>query len=90
MAYDAVRLVDSAVTTLNGDISDTDAFAAAIHEANFDSVRGKFSFNTNNHPLQDMYLAKVVKDENGDFVSVSEGIIAESMVDSYVDQCDMK
>lgn len=90
MAYDAVRLINGAVTDLDGDIGDTETFLKAIHAANFQSVRGKFKFNTNNHPIQDMYLAKVVKDDKGGFVAVSEGVIVEDMVDSYVDQCDMK
>lgn len=90
MAYDAVRLIDSAVARLDGDIDDTKAFSDALHAADFASVRGDFKFNTNNHPIQDMYLAKVVKDDNGNYVSVSEGVIAEDMIDSYVGECAMK
>lgn len=89
MAYDTVRLIDSAVAKIDGNVDDTNALRAALHEADFASVRGEISFNHNNHPIQDMYLAVVEEDESGNFVAVSTGVIAEDMIDSYADQCDL-
>lgn len=90
MAYDSVRLIDSAVAKVGGNVDDTDAFRAAIREADFASVRGEISFNTNNHPIQDMYLATVEQDDSGNYVAVSSGVIAEDMKDVYAESCDME
>lgn len=90
MAYDTVRLIDSAVAKVEGNVDDTDALRAALHEADFASVRGEIKFNTNNHPIQNMYLAVVKDDGHGSFVAVSDGVIAENMIDSYVSECKMK
>ena len=43
-------------------VKDADAFRAALEAAEFKSVRGKFRFNTNHHPIQDFYVREVVKD----------------------------
>ncbi|MEQ9259160.1 MAG: ABC transporter substrate-binding protein [Roseovarius sp.] len=89
MAYDTVRLIDSAVAKVEGNVDDTDAFRAALHAADFASVRGEISFNTNNHPIQDMYLATVEQDDSGNFVAVSSGVIVEDMKDVYAESCEM-
>lgn len=88
MAYDTVRLIDSAVGKID-EVSDTDALRAALEEADFASVRGNTSFNNNHHPIQNMYLAVVEEDESGNYVAVSDGVIEENMVDSYAKDCDM-
>ncbi|KJS43105.1 MAG: hypothetical protein VR71_11605 [Roseovarius sp. BRH_c41] len=90
MAYDAVRLIDSAVAEVDGHVEDTDAFRAAIRKADFASVRGDFEFNNNNHPIQNMYLATVQKDDNGNFIAVSDGVIVEAMKDSFAAECSME
>src|SRR5690606_38456484 len=51
-AYDTGLLVVSA--TQKASVKDAEAFRAALKAAEFESVRGKFSFNTNNHPIQDI------------------------------------
>lgn len=89
MAYDTVRLVDAAMGQVD-DPGDSDALSAAIKKADFNSVRGDFEFNTNNHPIQSMYLAKVTQDESGSFVATSEGVIAEKLGDSYASECNME
>ena len=89
MAYDAVRLIDSAAAKVD-DVDDTDAFRAALREADFASVRGEFKFNTNQHPIQAMYLATVEADEDGNYIAVSESVIEEAMEDSYAKDCSME
>ncbi|WP_083545758.1 ABC transporter substrate-binding protein [Sulfitobacter alexandrii] len=59
-AYDTANLILSAVE--KADIADRDAFRAALKEADFDSVRGKFKFGNNNHPIQDIYVREVIKE----------------------------
>ena len=38
-----------------------DALRAAIKQADFESVRGNFSFNNNHYPIQDFHSLNVVK-----------------------------
>lgn len=62
--YDSVMLVDSAVRKV-GNLDDKDALRDALKEADFDSLRGEFSFSTNHFPVQDFYLTRAVKREDG-------------------------
>jgi branched-chain amino acid transport system substrate-binding protein len=63
--YDTARLIGSALKTVSGDLTNLDAFKAAIKSANFDSVRGNFSFGTNQHPVQDLYIREVIAKDGG-------------------------
>jgi len=46
-------------------VSDIGAFREALRKADFDSVRGKFSFGINQHPVQELYVREVVKLDDG-------------------------
>jgi branched-chain amino acid transport system substrate-binding protein len=63
-AYDAGRLLNVAVGKLQGKVSDKRALAQAVKSAGaeFHSVRGPFSFNKNNLPVQNYYAFQVVKE----------------------------
>ncbi|MEE2810767.1 MAG: ABC transporter substrate-binding protein, partial [Pseudomonadota bacterium] len=52
--YDTANLLLSAID--KADVNDDAAFAAALKEADFASVRGEFSFAANNHPIQNVYV----------------------------------
>ncbi len=83
-AYDTGSLIVSAAAKAS--VKDAAAFRAALKEADFASVRGKFSFNTNNHPIQDIYVREVVKD--GDVLT--NKIIGTAFTDhkdAYAEQC---
>ncbi len=83
-AYDTGSLVVSA--SAKASVKDADAFRAALKAADFASVRGKFSFNTNNHPIQDIYVREVVKE--GDVLT--NKIIGTAFTDhkdAYAEQC---
>ncbi|EKF19088.1 ABC transporter substrate-binding protein [Nitratireductor pacificus] len=85
-AYDTANLILSAAAKAS--VKDKDAFRAALKEAQFDSVRGKFSFNTNNHPIQDFYVREVVKD--GD--TLTNKIVGTAFTDhkdAYAAECKM-
>ncbi|MGB3391139.1 MAG: ABC transporter substrate-binding protein [Pseudaminobacter sp.] len=85
-AYDTGSLIVSAAAKAS--VKDADAFRAALKEADFDSVRGKFKFNTNNHPIQDLYVREVVKE--GDVLT--NKIIGTSFTDhedAYAKDCKM-
>jgi branched-chain amino acid transport system substrate-binding protein len=86
-AYDTANLIISAKKTAS--VKDADAFRAALTEAKFDSVRGKFKFNTNRHPIQDFYVREVFKDADG---VLTNKIIATSFTDhqdAYAAECKM-
>jgi len=85
-AYDTANLILSAMGKAS--ISDKDAFKAALKEADFASVRGSFKFNTNQHPIQNIYVREVVKE--GDVLT--NRIIAtafENHEDAYAKDCKM-
>lgn len=82
--YDAANLILSAMD--KADVKDADAFRAALAAAEFDSVRGDFTFGTNQHPVQDYYVREVIKE--GDVFT--NKIISASLtdhVDAYAAEC---
>ena len=84
--YDTGLLLASAAA--KADVSDADAFRAALKKADFQSVRGKFSFGANNHPVQDIYMREVVKE--GDVVTNRLlGVAISDHTDAYAPECKM-
>ena len=82
--YDTANLLLSAMD--KADINDDAAFGAALMEADFDSVRGKFSFAANRHPIQDIYVREVIRE--GDVLTNKiVGTAMEDRSNEYVDQC---
>ena len=65
--YDAVALLDSAVTAVNGDLSDKEGMRKAMEKADFKSVRGDFKFGNNHIPIQNFYLQDAVKNADGSY-----------------------
>jgi len=89
-AYDAPLLIDSAVRAVNGDLSDKDGMRDAMRKANFDSVRGKFTYNVNHIPIQNFYKREVVADGDGNPKIVTRGVVFENHKDSHYKDCKMK
>ncbi|MBS3651254.1 ABC transporter substrate-binding protein [Pseudaminobacter sp. 19-2017] len=86
-AFDTGSLIAAAAAKAS--VKDADAFRAALAAAEFDSVRGKFKFNTNHHPIQDFYVREVIK--NGEGVLTNK-IVATSFTDhqdAYVKDCKL-
>lgn len=86
-AYDTASLIVAAAGKAS--VKDADAFRTALKAAEFESVRGKFKFNTNNHPIQDLYVREVIKE--GDVLT--NKIIATSFTDhtdAYAKDCPLK
>ena len=88
-AYDAARLIDSAVAAVGGDVADHDAFRAALRAAKFKSVRGPFRFNQNHFPIQNFYLRQVEKDAQGRLVSAMQATVFTDHADAYQPECGM-
>jgi branched-chain amino acid transport system substrate-binding protein len=90
LGYDAIKAIDGAVRGVNGKIEDKDALRAAMRKANFDSVRGKFKFNNNHFPIQDLFMMEVKKDEKGNPTSALKEIAIADWQDPLHTQCPMK
>src|SRR5690242_13524004 len=88
--YDAANLIASAVAATNGNLSDKAVVQKALEKADFNSVRGKFRFNTNHMPIQNFYLQEAVKDADGNFVLKTVATIVEDNQDRFVTQCHMR
>lgn len=88
--YDTARLLDSAARAVDGNLDNRDALRAAIHKADFQSVRGKFKFNKNNFPIQNIYIREVVRNENGELMNKFVETILHDHADPFVAECAMK
>ena len=69
-------------------IKDTDKFRNELRKANFASTRGKFSFDKNHHPIQDIYVREVIKEGK----TLTNKIVSVGLKDHsnvYVSECNM-
>ncbi len=87
--FDAASVLEAAVKTVGGNVTDRAAFARAVKTARFESVRGKFSFNSNNMPVQDFHSLEVVRSGEGAAFRLLETTFPQH-VDSYVGSCPMQ
>ncbi|WP_284775219.1 ABC transporter substrate-binding protein [Agrobacterium sp. lyk4-40-TYG-31] len=83
-AYDAAQLIVSAAA--KADVKNADAFRAELLKADFKSPRGNFKFNTNQHPIQDIYITEVVKKDGVLTNKTVEKIFADHG-DAYAKDC---
>ncbi len=88
-AYDAAMLLDSAISAVGGNLSDQDALRTALEKADFSSLRGDFKFGHNHYPIQDFYLVKVAKREDGKYQTEIAEKVFEDYQDVYADDCSM-
>jgi branched-chain amino acid transport system substrate-binding protein len=88
--YDAVGLIDSAVTAVKGDLSDKDGLRREMEKADFKSVRGDFRFGNNHIPIQSFYLQDAVKNADGSYALKTVATIVKDDQDRFHDQCPMK
>jgi branched-chain amino acid transport system substrate-binding protein len=58
--------------------------------AKFESVRGKFRFNTNHFPIQDWYGVEIVKDPRWKVTTALRERIFEDRGDAYAQDCPLK
>jgi len=87
--YDTAMLLDAAIGSLDGDLSDNEAVREALKTVEFPSLRGEFSFNTNQHPIQNFRLAQVVQRADGKFATSYVETVFEDYGDVYAEQCEM-
>ncbi|MCH2096154.1 MAG: ABC transporter substrate-binding protein [Rhodobacteraceae bacterium] len=84
--FDTANLLISAIEA--ADVSDADAFRAALKAANFDSTRGDFAFADNHHPIQTIYAREVIQ-EGDVFTNKILRVALENHSNAYVDDCKM-
>ncbi|MEM6495663.1 MAG: ABC transporter substrate-binding protein [Pseudomonadota bacterium] len=89
-AYDSIMLIKSAVDAVNGDTSKMDDMRKAMKAANFDSVRGKFTYGNNHMPIQNFYLRQVVKDADGVWTTKITKTVYKNHQDVYAKDCKLK
>jgi len=84
--YDTGNLLISALKATGGD-TDPARLDAALMKADFASVRGRFRFDTNRHPVQDIYVREVFKDSAGNITHRLVGKVYEDHRGAYVGEC---
>jgi branched-chain amino acid transport system substrate-binding protein len=88
--FDAIFMIDDAVRAVKGNLADKKDMIARIDKAQFPSVRGKFSFNTNHFPIENFYLLKIEKDTDGQYVRKIQSVVFANHKDAYYTECHMK
>ena len=89
-SYEGILLIDSAVKAVKGKVSDTKAMVAALRKADYDSIRGRYKFNVNHHPIQSFYLLKAEKGgPDGVEMRIQKKVFDEHK-DAYYKDCKMK
>lgn len=89
-AYDTAHLIGTGLAATGGDLEKADAFRAALREAKFDSVRGKFAMGPNQHPVQDYYVTRFERNADGKIVQNIIGTVAKDHADVYAPNCKMQ
>ncbi len=84
--FDTANLLVSAVAA--APVSDPDTFRTALKKADFSATRGKFSFGTNQHPMQNIYVREVIK-EGDIYTNRIVDIALVDHVDAYAHECKM-
>lgn len=88
-AYDVIMAMNAAVAKVDGNVKDRAAVLEALKSADYDSVRGKFSYGKNNFPIQPYYLRVIDRDEDGVLRNRLVETIFDSYQDVYVDECKL-
>jgi branched-chain amino acid transport system substrate-binding protein len=88
-AYDSILLIKSAVEATGGNLKDKDALRAALKAADFDSVRGRYTYGNNHMPIQNFYLREVVEDSAGRWTTKIVSTVFKNHQDPYASKCKM-
>jgi branched-chain amino acid transport system substrate-binding protein len=88
--YDAVGLIDSAITAVKGDLSNKEGMRKEMEKADFKSVRGSFKYGNNHIPIQNFYLQDAVKNADGSFALKTVATIVKDDQDRFHDKCMMR
>lgn len=89
MSYDAVMLLNAALSKTNGDASNTQALRDALENVSFESVRGKIRFGANHFPIQNFYLSEVKVNNNGKLHNALVSTVYEDRADVHAKACKL-
>jgi branched-chain amino acid transport system substrate-binding protein len=87
--YDTALAIGAALKAVNGDLKDTEKFRQAMLKADFEAVRGKFKFGSNQHPVQDWVATKVEKGPDGSAVIKTVGKVFTDKGDVFSKDCKL-
>ena len=65
------------------------ALREALRKVKFASIRGDWKFNTNQFPVQNIYMEEVVKGADGKIGAKFIGLAAANVADPYAAECKM-
>ena len=88
-AYDAINLINSGVVAVKGNLKDKDGLRAEFKKANYNSVRGAYTYGNNNFPVQNFYQREVVEGADGKWVQKVTTTVFKSLVDPFAAECKM-
>ncbi len=88
-SYDAIMLIKSAVEATGGNLKDKDALRKALKAADFDSVRGRYTYGNNHMPIQNFYLREVVEDSEGRWTTKIVKTVYKNHQDPHASKCKM-
>ncbi|HUZ75159.1 MAG TPA: ABC transporter substrate-binding protein [Stellaceae bacterium] len=89
LGYDAVTVLDRAVSAAKGNLHNTEAMRRGLKSAHFELARGPMRFNTNQMPIQNVYLVQA-EANGGDIRMVYRSTIFTAHKDAYADKCPMR
>ncbi|MBC7637267.1 MAG: ABC transporter substrate-binding protein [Acetobacteraceae bacterium] len=85
--YDTALAIGAALQDSGGNVKDPTTFRKAMLPANFQSVRGKFKFGPNQHPVQDWFGLRVEKGGDGKLALVTKTRVLTDRGDAYSETC---
>ena len=88
-SYDGMMLIDSAVRMNKGSLKDTKAVVMAMRKANYNSIRGPFQWNVNQHPIEDFFLLQAETGATGEVEMHIKRKVFEKHKDAYYQDCKM-
>ena len=84
-AYDTMMAIDHAIAKAGS--SDTEAMRAALAEGGIPTTRGSLAMNSNQFPIQNVYLREAVLDADGMATTKITGTVFENHADAYAKDC---
>ena len=84
-AYDTMMAIDHAATKAGS--SDTEAMRAALAAGGIPTTRGELAMNSNQFPIQNVYLREAVLDADGMATTKITGTVFENHADAYAKDC---
>ena len=84
-AYDTMMAIDHAVAKAGS--TDTDAMRAALAAGGIPTTRGSLAMNSNQFPIQNVYIREAVLDADGVATTKIIGTVFENHADAYAKDC---